>query len=206
MVFGNLGDDSGTGVAFTRDPATGENVFYGEFLMNAQGEDVVAGIRTPQPISELERENCRRPTSSCSTIRQHAREALPRHAGHRVHHRAAASSTCCSAAIGKRTGFAAVRIAVDMVDEKLITTEEALLRVEPERAEPAAAARLRPGRQEARPIAEGRLLAKGLQRRPRRRHRHDRLPRRGRRGAGRPRARRVILVPQRDHRPRTSAA
>src|SRR5207253_7161038 len=55
MVFGNMGADSGTGVAFTRDPATGENVFYGEFLMNAQGEDVVAGVRTPQPIAALER-------------------------------------------------------------------------------------------------------------------------------------------------------
>ena len=57
MVFGNMGDDSGTGVAFTRDPATGENIFYGEFLMNAQGEDVVAGTRTPLPIRELERDN-----------------------------------------------------------------------------------------------------------------------------------------------------
>src|SRR5207253_5925468 len=57
MVFGNLGEDSGTGVAFTRDPATGENVFYGEFLMNAQGEDVVAGTRTPLPIAALEKEN-----------------------------------------------------------------------------------------------------------------------------------------------------
>ena len=54
MVFGNMGDNSGTGVGFTRNPSTGENVFYGEFLVNAQGEDVVAGIRTPQPISELE--------------------------------------------------------------------------------------------------------------------------------------------------------
>jgi len=57
MVFGNMGDDSGTGVAFTRDPATGENKFYGEFLINAQGEDVVAGIRTPQPVSEMSKWN-----------------------------------------------------------------------------------------------------------------------------------------------------
>ena len=57
MVFGNMGDDSGTGVAFTRNPSTGENVLYGEYLMNAQGEDVVAGIRTPQPISQLEKQN-----------------------------------------------------------------------------------------------------------------------------------------------------
>ena len=57
MVFGNMGDDSGTGVAFTRDAATGENVFYGEYLMNAQGEDVVAGTRTPLPISQLAKDN-----------------------------------------------------------------------------------------------------------------------------------------------------
>ncbi len=85
MVFGNMGDDSGTGVAFTRDPATGENVFYGEFLMNAQGEDVVAGTRTPLPISALEREN--------ATVYQQllkVRRTLERHYrdvhGHRVHH------------------------------------------------------------------------------------------------------------------------
>ena len=64
MVFGNMGADSGTGVAFTRDPSTGENVFYGEFLMNAQGEDVVAGIRTPLPIASS-RARTRRSTSSC---------------------------------------------------------------------------------------------------------------------------------------------
>ena len=65
MVFGNMGDDSGTGVAFTRDPATGENVFYGEFLMNAQGEDVVAGTRTPLPIARARaREPDRLPRSS----------------------------------------------------------------------------------------------------------------------------------------------
>ena len=57
MVFGNMGEDSGTGVAFTRDPATGENIFYGEYLFNAQGEDVVAGIRTPHPISELQKDD-----------------------------------------------------------------------------------------------------------------------------------------------------
>ena len=64
MVFGNMGDDSGTGVAFTRDPNTGENVFYGDYLINAQGEDVVAGIRTPEPIAQAQRARCRRSTSS----------------------------------------------------------------------------------------------------------------------------------------------
>ena len=85
MVFGNLGDDSGTGVAFTRDPATGENVFYGEFLMNAQGEDVVAGIRTPLPIARArarEPEDLRPAHEGAA----HARAPLPRHEGHRVHH------------------------------------------------------------------------------------------------------------------------
>ena len=95
MVFGNMGDDSGTGVAFTRNPATGENVFYGEFLMNAQGEDVVAGIRTPQQIAELEQALAGGRQAARRTIRSKLEKHYQRHAGHRVHHRAAASSTCC---------------------------------------------------------------------------------------------------------------
>ena len=70
MVFGNTGDDSGSGVAFTRDPATGEKVFYGEFLINAQGEDVVAGVRTPEPVAEARRRRCRRPTRNSSEVRK----------------------------------------------------------------------------------------------------------------------------------------
>ncbi len=94
MVFGNLGDDCATGVAFTRDPSTGDKRFYGEYLVNAQGEDVVAGIRTPQPVTKdakrdrpglARRARCRRPTPSSTRRRQIARAALPRHAGHRVH-------------------------------------------------------------------------------------------------------------------------
>ena len=97
MVFGNKGADSATGVCFTRDPASGENMFYGEFLVNAQGEDVVAGIRTPQKIEELGKVL---PAGLQAAARhpQEAREALQGHAGHRVHHREQASSTCCSAA------------------------------------------------------------------------------------------------------------
>ena len=85
MVFGNLGDTSGTGVGFTRNPATGAKEFYGEFLMNAQGEDVVAGIRTPVPILELQKDHA-------GGLRPAARDhhapgkALQRHAGFRVHH------------------------------------------------------------------------------------------------------------------------
>ena len=85
MVFGNMGDTSGTGVGFTRNPATGEKEFYGEFLMNAQGEDVVAGIRTPQPISELEDDDAGG-LQAAPRDHRHAGEALPRHAGLRVHH------------------------------------------------------------------------------------------------------------------------
>ena len=85
MVFGNLGETSATGVGFTRNPATGEKAFYGEFLENAQGEDVVSGVRTPHPISEL-REVESRGLQPASRHHHHAREALPRHPGLRVHH------------------------------------------------------------------------------------------------------------------------
>ena len=98
MVFGNMGEDSGTGVAFTRNPATGENVFYGEWLPNAQGEDVVAGIRTPYPINEAGKtEHTARPAVPGEAVRRDlqragrhraaAGEALPRHARPGVHHR-----------------------------------------------------------------------------------------------------------------------
>jgi pyruvate,orthophosphate dikinase len=129
MVFGNSGDRSGTGVGFTRDPSTGENVFYGEFLINAQGEDVVAGVRTPQPIAKL-------------------KETLPKVFDqlHRItkdlekHYRDIQDFEftvedeklyMLQTRSGKRTGHAAVRIAVEMVRERLITKEEALLRVDP---------------------------------------------------------------------------
>ncbi len=93
MVFGNMGNDCATGVCFTRDPSTGENLFYGEFLVNAQGEDVVAGIRTPQPLSKLARQARRGVDGGGAAARlcrahagpREARAALPRHAGHRVH-------------------------------------------------------------------------------------------------------------------------
>ena len=84
MVFGNLGDTSATGVGFTRNPSTGEKAFYGEFLMNAQGEDVVAGIRTPQPIAELENRDARC-LQPAPRDHQQPGKALPRHAGFRVH-------------------------------------------------------------------------------------------------------------------------
>ena len=99
MVFGNMGETSATGVAFTRNPSTGEKELYGEFLVNAQGEDVVAGIRTPQDITEAARndagsdkpsleERCRRPSRELARICGPLEQPLPRHAGHRVHDRA----------------------------------------------------------------------------------------------------------------------
>jgi pyruvate,orthophosphate dikinase len=129
MVFGNMGDDSGTGVAFTRDPATGENVFYGEFLMNAQGEDVVAGIRTPLPIAALKDEN---PAAYAElvkirrTLEQHYREMMD--IEFTIQQGKLFMLQC---RVGKRTAAAAIRIAVDMVRERLISTDDALRRVEP---------------------------------------------------------------------------
>ena len=130
MVFGNMGNDSGTGVCFSRDPSTGENVFMGEYLMNAQGEDVVAGIRTPEKLSQLEKENPAIYKELCQI-----RERLEKH----YHDMQDMEFTVQQGKLymlqcrnGKRTGAAAVKMAVDMVGEKLITKEEALLRVEPE--------------------------------------------------------------------------
>jgi len=130
MVFGNLGNDSGTGVAFTRDPATGANLFYGEFLMNAQGEDVVAGTRTPLPIAALERENPEVYTQLAKirrTLERHYRDVMDIEF---TIERGRLYMLQCR--VGKRTGAAAIRIAIEMVKERLITPREALLRVEPD--------------------------------------------------------------------------
>lgn len=127
MVFGNMGEDSGTGVAFTRDPSTGQNKFYGEFLVNAQGEDVVAGIRTPRPVREMSRWNRKVYTQLLGIkdkLEAHYRQmqdiefTIERGKLYMLQTRT-----------GKRTGAAAVKIAVDMVKEKLITQHEALQRV-----------------------------------------------------------------------------
>lgn len=130
MVFGNKGETSGTGVCFSRDPSTGENVFMGEYLMNAQGEDVVAGIRTPQKLSQLEQTNKAIYDELCQI-----RERLEKH----YHDMQDMEFTVEEGKLfmlqcrnGKRTGAAAVRMAVEMVGEGLIDKETALLRVEPE--------------------------------------------------------------------------
>jgi len=130
MVFGNLGEDSGTGVAFTRDPATGEKTFYGEFLMNAQGEDVVAGIRTPLPIEELKKSSpkaWKELDRIQKDLEKHYRDMQDLE--FTIQQGRLFMLQCRN---GKRTGFAACRIAADMVAEKLITKEEAILRVDPE--------------------------------------------------------------------------
>ncbi|HUT75935.1 MAG TPA: pyruvate, phosphate dikinase, partial [Armatimonadota bacterium] len=129
MVFGNMGEDSGTGVAFTRDVATGEKVIYGEYLMNAQGEDVVAGVRTPIAIAELGKQNPRiykQFLSIAQRIERHYRDAMDIEF---TIERGKLYILQCR--VGKRTAAAAVKIAVDMAGERLIRRREALLRVEP---------------------------------------------------------------------------
>jgi pyruvate, orthophosphate dikinase len=159
MVFGNMGDDSGTGVAFTRSPATGDNEFYGEFLVNAQGEDVVAGIRTPQKMGEMEKK-----------WPDIAKQLLAVRAKLEKHYRdmqdieftiEQGKLYVLQTRNGKRTGLAAVRIAVDLCAAKVITRDEALLRVEPE----ALNHLLRPifnGEAKKAAVKGGKLLAKGL--------------------------------------------
>jgi pyruvate,orthophosphate dikinase len=159
MVFGNMGEDSGTGVAFTRDPATGENVFYGEFLFNAQGEDVVAGIRAPLPIAELQKQRpqiYKELNSYRNILDKHYKEMMD--IEFTIQQGKLWMLQC---RVGKRTGFAAVKMAVDMVKEKLISKEEALLRIEPNQLNQL----LRPIfniEEKRKAIESGKLLAKGL--------------------------------------------
>jgi pyruvate,orthophosphate dikinase len=159
MVYGNTGEESGTGVGFTRNPASGENVFYGEFLVNAQGEDVVAGVRTPRPVTELEEvfpEAYAQLIDVRQTLERELRDmqdfefTIERGRLYMLQTRN-----------GKRTGLAAIRIAVDMADEGLISPQEALMRIEPEQLNQL----LRPvfsadDKQSA--VDGGRVLAKGL--------------------------------------------
>jgi pyruvate, orthophosphate dikinase len=129
MVFGNKGDDSGTGVAFTRDPATGESGIWGEFLTNAQGEDVVAGIRTPQPLAEMKAslpEAYEQLVDTMRRLEEHYREMQD------IEFTVEEGRLfLLQTRSGKRTAHAALRIAVEMVDEGLITKEEAVARIDP---------------------------------------------------------------------------
>ncbi len=159
MVFGNMGDDSGTGVAFTRDPATGEKILWGEYLTNAQGEDVVAGIRTPYKIEELKEkmpEIYEQLVKVSDLLERHYKDmqdmefTVERGKLWMLQTRA-----------GKRTAKAAVKIAVDMAKEGIISKEEAIMRVTPEQVDQLLHPRFdEKAKEKAR--ADGRYLAKGL--------------------------------------------
>ncbi len=130
MVFGNWGDDSGTGVCFSRDPSTGKNEFYGEYLMNAQGEDVVAGIRTPEKIATLAKRNAvvyKQLVAIKDRLEKHFRDMQDMEFTVQQ-----GKLFILQTRNGKRTGAAAVKMAVDMVAEKLITKDESIMRVSPE--------------------------------------------------------------------------
>ncbi|MCX7823274.1 MAG: pyruvate, phosphate dikinase [Syntrophobacterales bacterium] len=170
MVFGNLGEDSATGVAFTRNPATGENVLYGEYLINAQGEDVVAGIRTPQPINKAQKGDNEDVLSLEEAMPyvyaelERIRRLLDRHYRDMQDIEFTIERGklwMLQTRSGKRTAFAALRIAVEMVKEGILSEEEAVLRVDPQQLTQL----LRPtfdikAKNEA--IKRGALIAKGL--------------------------------------------
>ena len=165
MVFGNRGESSATGVAFTRDPSTGERRFYGEFLPNAQGEDVVAGIRTPRPLS-----NDGSGLSLEETMPEAYRELLRLRDVLETRYRDMQDLEftieerklyLLQTRNGKRTGFAAVRIATEMVDEGLITEDEAIARVESEQLIQLLAP-VFPGKEKESAIKGGRFVGKGL--------------------------------------------
>ncbi|RME92094.1 MAG: pyruvate, phosphate dikinase, partial [Candidatus Hydrogenedentota bacterium] len=159
MVFGNMGETSGTGVAFTRNPATGEKKFFGEYLMNAQGEDVVAGIRTPHPIEDLKQdlpEVYNELVSIAEKLEKHYRDMQD------------LEFTIENGKLyllqtrnGKRTSFAAVKVAVDMEKEGLISEKEAILRVAPDSL-PSLLAKVFDEKQKQEAVSAGKVLAKGL--------------------------------------------
>ncbi len=153
MVFGNMGPDSGTGVAFTRNPATGEKEYFGEFLFNAQGEDVVAGIRTPKSIKDLEKEIpevYNQLVKVFQTLESHYKDMQDMEFTVEK-----GKLYMLQTRTGKRTAAAAVKIAVDMVNEGLITKEEAIMRVKPEDLDQLLHRRLDPN-------AKKEIIAKGL--------------------------------------------
>ncbi len=155
MVFGNMGETSGTGVAFTRNPSTGEHLVFGEFLMNAQGEDVVAGIRTPQPVIELEKimpEVYKEFITTLEKLEHHYLDMQD------VEFTIERNKLYFLQTItGKRTAMAAIKIAVDMFNDGIISKEEALLRVDPKQID----ALLHPTFDE-RALSEAMIISKGL--------------------------------------------
>ena len=159
MVFGNMGENSGTGVAFTRNPADGTNEFYGEYLINAQGEDVVAGIRTPNPISTLKKKMLKM-YQQLDKIRikleKHYRDMQD------VEFTIQEGKLfMLQTRTGKRTGLAAVKLAVDMVKEKLITEKEALMRIDGDQLNQLLFPIFDP-KEKTKAISENRTIAKGM--------------------------------------------
>lgn len=155
MVFGNMGESSGTGVCFSRNPSTGENKFYGEYLMNAQGEDVVAGIRTPQSIDQLAKQN---PTVYKQLVG--VRDKLEKHYKDMQDMEFTIQEGklyILQTRNGKRTAHAALKIAVDMVGEKLIDKRTAVLRVEPNQLDQLLHKQIDPAAKK-----KGELIASGL--------------------------------------------
>ncbi len=153
MVFGNMGDSSATGVGFTRNPSNGNKEFYGEFLVNAQGEDVVAGIRTPQPITELAKvmpEAYKQLKDITGKLEKHYRDVQDFEFTIQEN-----KLYMLQTRTGKRTAQAAVKISVDMVHEKLITKDEALLRIQPEQLDQLLHPRIDPN-------ADVEVIARGL--------------------------------------------
>jgi pyruvate,orthophosphate dikinase len=154
MVFGNMGETSGTGVCFSRDPSTGENVFYGEYLMNAQGEDVVAGIRTPKTLADLSEKNPTVYKQLCEIkdrLEKHYKDMQDMEFTIQE-----GTLYMLQTRNGKRTAKAAVKIAVDMVNEKLIDTKTAVLRVEPSQLDQLLHKQLDlNAKKEVKPIAKG---------------------------------------------------
>ncbi len=169
MVFGNLGEDCATGVAFTRNPATGENVLYGEYLINAQGEDVVAGIRTPQPINRLQKTDPQMVSLEETMPEAYAeleriRSILDRHYRDMQDVEFTIERGklwMLQTRAGKRTGFAAFKIAVDMVREGILKEEEAIMRVDPDQLTQLLRPTFDPAAK-AEAVKQGALLTKGL--------------------------------------------
>ena len=169
MVFGNIGNDSGTGVAFTRNPSTGENYFYGEYLLNAQGEDVVAGIRTPQPINKKQKADGTAPSLEevmpdsykqllkiRSTLEKHFRDMQDIEFTIQK-----GKLWMLQTRNGKRTAFAEFKIAVDMVKEGLITREEAIMRQDPDGLNQILRPIFDPGEKQ-KALSGGKMVARGL--------------------------------------------
>ena len=195
MVFGNMGDDCGTGVAFTRDPGTGEPYFYGEYLINAQGEDVVAGVRTPQPITKSQAAGTglksleeampaafKELLATCNRLEKHFKDmqdlefTIERGKLYMLQTR-----------IGKRTALASIRIAIDLVDEGMIDAKTALARIDPDSLDQLLAPVFDP-KEKAAFKKDGKLMTKGLNAGPGAAAGRIALSRRRGRGAGQDRA------------------